>query len=284
MNIIILVWSVFLGSVIGSFLNVCIYRIPRGKSILFPGSFCTACNIKISWYDNIPILSYLVLRGKCRYCKKTISIRYIFVELFCGLITGGLLQNFFLTGNKSLETVIIYILLTYILIIITFIDLKYLVVPNSLTYSGMIFVLVLSVIFPGIYDNTRLIITNSFFSQSSRLYSFLSSLLGMSVSGGIVFITAIAGRYIFRKEAMGMGDVKLMCMSGGIIGWKLGIVVFFIAPFFGLFMAVPMRIIKKAKLIPYAPFLSMSVVLVIFLQEYFTETIDIYIQLIKYLK
>jgi leader peptidase (prepilin peptidase)/N-methyltransferase len=83
---------------------------------------------------------------------------------------------------------------------------------------------------------------------------------------------------------MGIGDAKLMCMSGGVIGWKLGIVVFFIAPFFGLFMALPMRIIKKVRLIPYAPFLSMSVVLVIFLQDYFTETIDIYIQLIKYLK
>ncbi|MGR3319169.1 MAG: prepilin peptidase [Candidatus Anammoxibacter sp.] len=283
MEIIVTIWSIFFGFTIGSFLNVCIYRIPLDKSIIFPGSHCTKCNNMLSWYDNIPILSYLILKGRCRKCKSAISVRYVFVELFSGFITGGLLQLLFFSGNKSLEVVIVYIILCYLLIIITFIDLEYLIVPNSLTYSGMIFVLVLSIILPGIFNDNNFSITKSFLKGERILDSFIFCLLGMLISGGIVFFTAIMGRIILKKDAMGIGDVKLMCMSGGIIGWKLGIVVFFIAPFFGICMAIPMIMKKNTRLIPYAPFLSLAIILVICMQSYFTEKIDVYVQFIKYL-
>ena len=281
MKVIILVWSIFLGFTIGSFLNVCIYRLPKGISIVFPGSLCTKCKNSIAWYDNIPILSYLILRGKCRKCENKISIRYVLVELFSGLITGAVIQYFYFAGNKPLETVIVYILLLYLLIVITFIDLEYLIIPNTLTYPGISIVLILSVIFPGIFCNKDLFFTSTIASEISRLDSILLTLLGVIVSGGIVFITAIIGRLIFKKDAMGIGDVKLMGLAGGIIGWKLGIVVFFIAPFFGLCMAIPMSLRKNVRLIPYAPFLSVSILIVLFFQNYFIEIIDNYIFVIK---
>lgn len=258
----------------GSFLNVCIYRLPKCISILSPRSFCTNCNNKIAWYDNIPILSYLILGGRCRNCKSKISIQYIFVELFSGLITGWFYYFFIINGNKSLESVISYILLSYALVVITFIDIKYLIIPNTITYSGILIVAMLSIIFPGIYDSGDYVIH---YLNISRIHSFISCILGMSVSGGLIFLTVFIGRYVFKKEAMGVGDAKLMCMIGGVIGWKLGIVVFFVAPFFGLFAAIPMWITKKTQLIPYAPFLSLATLIVISFQDYFVRIIETYI-------
>lgn len=278
MDIIFLIWVVILGLVIGSFLNVCIYRVPLGKSLVYPGSSCTNCDSKISWYDNIPVLSYLILAGKCRKCKSRISIRYVTVELISGLLTGGFFYLFYMTGGKPVEAVIIYILLGYALIVITFIDIDYLIVPNSITYSGVIVILVLSVACPEIYY-VKLLENNLDINFSLRFHSAISCLLGIAVSGGIIVFTAVVGQLILRKEAMGIGDAKLMCMCGGVIGWKLGIVTFFVAPFFGLFMAIPMLIFKKSNKIPYAPFLSMATLLVIFMRDYFLERINTYIYL-----
>lgn len=272
---ILIIWSICFGFLIGSFLNVCIYRIPLGKSILFPGSACTECNCKIPWYFNIPIFSYLILMGRCKYCKNYISVRYVFVELLSGLITGGLIYVFFVNGNISLETVIMYILLSYVLIIISFIDFEHLIVPNVITYSGIIFLLVISIVFPETYY-FKILLNERFLNDVSRIHSFVICLTGMSISGGTVFITSLIGRLILKKEVMGLGDAKLMCVIGGIIGWKLGIAVFFVAPFFGLCMAIPMMIIKKTRVIPYAPFLSMAAILIIFFQDYFNSIIKIY--------
>ncbi len=285
MEIIILAWATLFGIVIGSFLNVCIYRIPKGLSILFPGSVCTKCNSKISWYDNIPILGYLILRGRCRNCKEKFSVRYIFIEFFTGLITFLFLYYLFFSGSKPLETVIVYILLTYILIVITFIDFDYLIVPNSLTYSGMIFVLVISVLIPGIfeYNNNQLGTQYVSIYYVTRWHSLFNCLIGIIVSGGIVFATAIIGRCILKKDVMGIGDVKLMCMSGGIIGWKLGIIVFFIAPFFGILMAIPVMLKKNTRMIPYAPFLSIAIIVSIFFEDYFLGIVDSYIEMFRYL-
>lgn len=280
MEIIFLIWAVFFGLIIGSFLNVCIYRVPLGKSLLFPGSSCVKCNTKISWYDNIPVLSYLILLGKCRNCKTKISIRYVIVELISGLITGAFLYQFLISGNKSLEAVIIYVLLSYTLIVIAFIDIDYLIVPNAITYSGMILILVFSIVCPEIYY-VKLLEGNFALNQVNRIDSIVVCLIGMAVSGGIVYLTAIIGKLILKKDAMGIGDAKLMCMCGGIIGWKLGIIVFFIAPFFGLLLAVPMLIFKNAKRIPYAPFLSLAILLVIFYDDYFINIIDLYASLFK---
>lgn len=282
-NTLIPIWSIFLGMATGSFLNVCIHRIPNGKSIIFPGSSCIKCGNSLKWYDNIPILSYLMLHGRCRRCRCNISIRYVLVELFTGLITAGLLYKLFFLGDKSLSVVIIYILLAHMLIVITCIDLEYMIIPNCLTYPGMAVIFTLSIILPGVFEETGSIVGDGNTIIDGRVQSLLYSLYGFFVSGGIVYITAIAGRLVFKKESMGIGDVKLMCMAGGIIGWKLGVVVFFVAPFFGLLMAIPMKVIKNVQLIPYAPFLSFAILLVIFFQDFFTAYVDMYIDVIKYL-
>lgn len=257
---------------------MCIYRVPIGKSLLFPGSSCTKCGSPVAWYDNVPVLSYLILWGRCRKCKVGISFRYVIVELITGLITGGFTYVFLIKGNSPFETVILYVLLSYVLIVITFIDFDYLIVPNGITYSGMIFILGLSIICPDVYC-VKLLESDFSLTSINRLDSAILCLIGMGVSGGIVFATAVIGELVLKKEAMGIGDAKLMCMCGGIIGWKLGIVVFFIAPFFGLLMAIPMLIFKKANRIPYAPFLSLATLLVIFCSNYFTNIINMYVSL-----
>ena len=211
-------------------------------------------------------------------------MRYIFIEFFAGLITFLFLYFIFFPGIKPLETVIAYILLSYVLIIITFIDFDYLIVPNSLTYSGMILVLVASVLIPGIFDYNNQ--TGTYYVSVhyvTRWHSLFNCLIGILVSGGIIFATAIIGKSILKKDVMGIGDVKLMCMSGGVIGWKLGIIVFFVAPFFGMVMAIPMMLKKNTRLIPYAPFLSMAIIVSIFFEDYFLGIIDSYIEIFRYI-
>ncbi len=282
--IIIIIWAVLFGAVVGSFLNVCIYRIPEDMSIVYPGSSCLKCGKKISWYDNVPLLSYLILGGKCRNCKVKISIVYFIVELISGLLSGGLFYSFFLNGTGSFETAIVYILLSYALIVITFIDFKHQIIPLNITFGGIIIILLISVIIPETY--CAKVLRDIFVLRPvSRLYSLKMCLLGISVSGGLIFVTEIFGRYIFKKEVMGRGDTYLMCMVGGVIGWKLGVVVYFTAPFFGLLMAIPVVIRKKAHSvpIPYGPFLSIAVILALFLRNYFLRIIDTYIIYFKLL-
>ncbi|MGR3177307.1 MAG: prepilin peptidase [Candidatus Anammoxibacter sp.] len=281
MNTIIFTYSLILGPIIGSFLNVCIYRIPKHKSIVFPCSFCTDCQGKIAWYDNFPIFSYIILAGKCRHCKASISARYIIVEICSALVTSGLIYLFIIRGDYSLPVAICYLILIYALIVVTFIDLEYMIIPNVITFPGMVVVLILSVIFPDIHNGKNDEIY-SLLNIDGRLNSLVACIIGMLVSGGVILFAASAGRFFFRRESMGAGDVKLMCMVGGIIGWKLGLIIFFIAPFFGLFMAIPLKIIKKTKVIPYAPFLSLATVLVIFLGDYFINIVNIYISFIMH--
>ena len=126
-------FSFILGTVVGSFLNVCIYRLPRGESLAFPSSHCTSCGKAIRFYNNIPILSYLALRGRCADCGTPIPLRYPAVELISGIVLAGLYYKF----GLSLET-LFYALLTYSLIVITFIDLKHMIIPNVITVPGAV--------------------------------------------------------------------------------------------------------------------------------------------------
>ncbi len=237
--------TIFLiGLVIGSFSNVCIYRLPRNESVIFPASHCPACNQSIKWYDNIPLLSYLLLKGKCRYCQSRISAQYPLVEFLTGFIYLAL----FLFYGLQLKT-LVYMLFCSALIIITFIDLKEQIIPDVISLPLLVIGFLLSIFIKNI--------------------SPIDSLLGILSGGGTLLLVAIVGSYLFKKEAMGGGDIKLAAMIGAFLGWQLTLLSLFLGFFFGAIVGVVVLIKNKGKneksdSIPFGPFIALGSVLTLF--------------------
>lgn len=230
-----------LGLIVGSFLNVCIYRIPRRESVISPRSHCVSCGKTIPWYDNIPLLSFLLLNGRCRFCKARISFIYFTVELLTALLCLLIFMHFGLSMKF-----VIFAALGCALIVISFIDLKIQEIPDEITIPGIAIGVLLSFIFP------ELIL------QKSNLSGLFQSILGMVVGGAIIYLMGIFGKALFKKEAMGGGDVKLMAMLGAFLGWRLILLTFFLAPFFGSVVGIILKIKHKAEVIPYGPHLSVA--------------------------
>ncbi len=228
------------GLVIGSFLNVCIYRIPLSKSIVFPSSACTFCGHPIRWFDNIPLVSFLILRGKCRDCSTPISARYFAVELLTALAGVGLLFYFSLC-----PAFFVYWLFTCALIVIVFIDIEHQEIPDEISLPGICFGMVLFTVF-------------KLGGAGTYAGSLLGSFLGVVAGGGSMFLLGVIGELIFRKQALGGGDVKLMAMLGAFLGWKLVILTFFLAPILGVGVGVFMKIKFRRDVIPYGPYLSLA--------------------------
>ena len=225
-----------LGLIVGSFSNVCIYRIPRNESIIYPVSHCPKCYSKIKPFDNIPLLSFILLKGRCRNCKNKISIQYPTVELLTGLIY----LIIYLIYGLSVQT-LIYIILSSALIIIAFIDLKEQMVPDVISLPGIAIGCILS-----------------FFVS---YISFISSALGVVVGGGIILIIGFAGSLIFKKEAMGGGDVKLAAMIGAFLGWRYIIISLFLGFFLGALTGIILiitKIKKREDAIPFGPFIVLG--------------------------
>ena len=235
-------FAFFLGAIIGSFLNVCIYRLPKKASIVTPGSHCPHCGKKIRFYDNIPIVSYLILMGKCRHCKGPISLRYPVVEGLFGLLTLAL----FLRHGPTVPFILLLVF-TAALIIITFIDLDYQIIPDSLSIPG---------IFVGI--------AASFFIP---LLSWPESLVGVLVGGGFLFLVAVGYKWVTGREGMGGGDVKLLAMLGAWLGWKAIPFILFSSSLIGVFIGGGISLLQKTGLkskIPFGPFLALSAIIYIF--------------------
>ena len=236
-----------IGAIIGSFLNVCIYRLPKKQSILFPPSYCPHCKKSILWYDNIPILSYLVLMGRCGFCRKKISSRYLVVEV----LTAALILLLYIAFGVQAK-LFVYSALISALIVATFIDIKTGEIPDEITLGGLVAGLAVSFGFPAIFDT------------ASRVMALKSSAIGALAGGGAIFAMGLFGKVLFKKEAMGGGDVKLMALVGSVLGWELALVAFFIAPFFGAAVGLPLKMIQRRETIPYGPYLSLGAVIVIF--------------------
>ena len=230
-----------IGLVIGSFSNVCIYRLPRNESLIRPGSHCPQCNTPIKYYDNIPIISYLILKGKCRYCDKKIPIKYPLVELLTGIIYLAL---YLFYGFQPIT--FIYMVLCSVLIIITFIDLKERIIPD-----------VLSIPF---------IIVGFLTSFFLRNLTPVESILGILAGGGSLLIIAFVGAYLFKKEAMGGGDVKLAAMIGAFLGWQLTLLSLFLGFFLGSLVGIAVLIKNKRQsdIVPFGPFIAMGTIIAIF--------------------
>ena len=275
---------VLFGACIGSFLSVCIYRIPRDESIVRPRSHCPSCGKLIPWYFNIPVLSWLMLGGKCHYCKSRISPRYLILEVFTALLfTVVWLQVFagltipedlgraWLThGNDLLAPpcwrygltpllhpalLPVYWLVLWGLILGTFVDLEHYILPDRVTIGGMVAGVVLSPLVPELHFTA---------SWSTAL---LRSVLGLAVGFGGLWLIAILGELAFKKEAMGFGDVKLMGAIGAFFGWKAVLFVLLSASLFGSIVGVGLIVLGKRQLqgrIPFGPFLALGTLLWMF--------------------
>ncbi len=277
------------GSIIGSFLNACIYRLPRGISIVKRmRSFCPKCEAEIRAFDNIPILSYLMLRGRCRSCGKSISPRYIIVELLTACLFSLLVwqDQVLNAGRIPWIMTAARLLLTADLICLSFIDIEHYLIPRATTTPWILLGLALAPFLPEMHY------TRHPWTGAAWADSLLDSVHGALLAGGMIWLVGFAGRIVFRKEAMGAGDVSLMAMVGAFLGWKPAMEVFLLAPFFGSVVGLaelawrshksrgtaaagkPRKIefrdrngkveeVLEGNYIPYGPFLALATVLVL---------------------
>lgn len=231
-----------LGLAIGSFLNVLIYRLPRDKKTIRDRSACPHCGQKIPFYHNIPLVSYLVLGGKCRACRAPISFRYPLVEF----LNAGL-YIFFLYYDGLTPFLPIHYFLVSALIVIFFIDLEFQIIPDKVTVPGILVGL-----------------AAAFFVDPPGI---VNSLIGFAVGGGSLLAVAYLGEWLFKKEAMGGGDIKMAAMMGAFVGWQKVLLIFLGGAVLGTIISVLwMSISKKVRqerMIPFGPFLALAALLVI---------------------
>ena len=255
--------SFIFGAVVGSFLNVCICRLPKNESIVFPPSHCPTCDYRIPWYDNVPIISYLILRGKCRSCKARISIQYPLVELVTALLTLFLFMRFGphppYHGISSWLPFLIHFLFCSAMVVVTFIDLEHQIIPDVISLPGIVAGFIFSFFIPQI--------------------GWLNSLIGIVVGGGSLWLVASGYELLTKKEGMGGGDIKLLAMMGAFFGWKAIPFIIFVSSLVGSVIGVTVMLIRKkdAKLaIPFGPFLALGAVLYIF---FGSQLIHLYLSL-----
>jgi leader peptidase (prepilin peptidase)/N-methyltransferase len=224
-----------LGLMIGSFLNVCIYRLPRQLSPVRPRSSCTTCGHMLTWYENIPIASYLVLRGRCAGCRSPISMMYPIIEAITGAMFLG---AYLLYGPTAL--LVVRLLFGCMLLVLFVIDLQHQILPNVITLPGVIVGLLLSeVAGPG----------------------WLASLIGIAAGGGMLWLIAEGYYRLRREEGLGMGDVKMLAMIGAFLGWKLMLLTLVLASFSGTLVGVGMLLTRRKTLkhaLPFGTFLAVG--------------------------
>ncbi len=283
-------FAFIMGAIVGSFLNVCIYRIPAGRSIVSPGSTC-ACGQAIKWYDNIPILSWFILRGRARCCGAAYSFRYPFVEALTG--------SFFLAAwlaHSPLKAICL-MLFSAMLVCASFIDFDHMEIPDRFSIGLAVIGFAISVLVPELHNFTR--DEYSFASVNSAL----SSAIGILIGSGTILWIALLAEAVLRKEAMGFGDVKLLGGIGAFLGWQGAIFSIFGGALIGCIGLLVWTIIKKirpeqpqpepqnseteeddealAKHIPFGPMLASGALLYAFLLEgdvlaYFAQFTELY--------
>jgi len=232
------------GSIWGSFCNVCIYRLPNNESVIKGRSFCPSCKNQIKWYDNIPFLSFIFLRGKCRNCSNKISFQYFLVELLSGI---SFLAIFFLYGISI--TTLLLIILSIFFIIIFFIDLKHYIIPNELTFPLMVIGFIKS------FDPNL---------NQTIFPNYINSLLGGIFGYSIIWLIILFYKKVRNKEGMGLGDAKLMAVVGFWFGWISIPFTIFISSVVALILVIP-SLLKKTKdmsaQIPFGPYIIIGCIL-----------------------
>lgn len=235
---------------IGSFLNVVIHRLPAGQSLSRPGSHCPRCQAPVKWYDNIPILSYAILRARCRHCRGSIHWRYPLVEFITGILGAAV---FLVFGQSWIA--LIYFAFTAVLIAVSFIDIDHRIIPDRITYPGI----------------PIAIVCGGWFGELSPSGAILGALVG----GGFLYLVSWLYFKVKQQQGIGMGDVKLMAMVGGLLGWKGVLFTIFFGSAAGTTIGIAYMVIQgqlDAKMkIPFGPFLSFGAILFLFVgNEFFT--------------
>lgn len=224
------------GAVFGSFLNVCIVRWPAEQSVIRPRSRCPGCGYQITWYDNIPVLSWLALGGKCRSCRRPIGALYPLVEL----ATAGIWAAIAWRHGLSLETLRGGLFLT-ILLGIAMTDAREYLIPDEFTIGGTVLGLL--------------------FAAIGGLGPFLTGLIGAAVGFGLLWLVGFLGTWAFKEEAMGGGDIKMMAMVGAFVGWQGVLLTIFLGALSGTLIFLPLHLAGKKKLVPFGIFLAMGAAL-----------------------
>ena len=262
-------WVFLLGACLGSFLNVCIYRIPLDQSVVSPPSHCFSCGAGVKWYDNIPILSALLLGARCRNCGAMYSPRYMFVEAFTGLLFvmvylcwGTEPRPFNLSGFTEPKLLAVYGLVIFGLLLATFVDFDHKIIPDRVSIGGTIAGLVISPLVPALH------------AQETWLEALKSSGFGALVGFGTLLAIGMFGSWIFKKDAMGFGDVKLMAAVGAFLGWKAALFTIMASSFIGAFVGLGLIFGGKSRLqsqIPYGPYLAAAAVMWMFWHGFWHE-------------
>jgi leader peptidase (prepilin peptidase)/N-methyltransferase len=226
---------VVVGLCVGSFLNVCIYRVPQGLSLLKPRSRCPGCDYQLTWYDNIPVVSYVLLLGRCRRCRTRINLRYPIVELLTAVV---FLLHYWAFGLTAF--MVVRLVFACVLIVLFAIDLEHQILPNVITLPGLAAGLVFSLAFPpGVLD----------------------AILGALIGGGVLWLIGEAYYRYARQEGMGGGDVKMLAMVGAFLGWKLVLVTLIVSSLAGSLLGIAIILSRRGNLkqaLPYGTFLAMG--------------------------
>ena len=223
------------GAIVGSFLNVCIYRLPLGSSIVWPSSACPHCKRELSWYENIPVASFLALRARCRTCKAPISMRYPFVEALTSVLF--VLAWWYYGPGAMLASRLVF---GCALIVLFAIDLEHHLLPNAITLPG--------------------IVVGFAFSFFTEL-GWMASLIGLAAGGGVLYLIAIVYYWVRHEEGLGMGDPKMLAMIGAFLGWKLTLVTLMLASLTGTVVGLGMMAAGRGSLkyaLPFGCFLAVG--------------------------
>ncbi|MGH7586065.1 MAG: prepilin peptidase [Gemmatimonadales bacterium] len=224
-----------LGLVVGSFLNVCIARWPKDESVVRPRSRCPGCQKPIAWYDNVPVLSWLLLRAHCRHCREPISIQYPMVELAVGVLWAWMAWRYGPTIEALRGATFVTILLG-----IAATDARHYLIPDEFTWGGLALGLL--------------------FSLAGGLEGFITALIGAAVGFVLLYVVGFLGTLAFKEEAMGGGDIKMMAMVGAFVGWQGVLLTIFLGALLGSLIFVPLALVGRKKLVPFGVFLAMGAV------------------------
>lgn len=230
-----------LGMIIGSFLTVCVHRIPKGQSIVTPRSKCPQCEAHIHWYDNIPLVSFLCLRGRCRNCHTRIWPRYPIIELVNGLGYLLMVWRFGITWPT-----VIYAGLFSVFLVVTWIDWDHKIIPDVITLPGIVI---------GFVCASLLLPTG-----------WVNSLIGILVGGGVLLMLAWVSPYLFGKEGIGGGDIKFLAMVGAFLGWQQALLTLMVGSVVGAFIGVGLlavKILQKGQYIPFGPYLALGALIAV---------------------
>jgi leader peptidase (prepilin peptidase)/N-methyltransferase len=250
------------GAIIGSFLNVVIHRLPREESIVLPSSRCPGCGAAIAFYDNVPVLSYLLLGGRCRACKAHISARYPAVEALTAALWVIVAWHDGLTWALPFDLVFVTAITALV-----FIDAEHMILPNAITYPGIVFALVARVVLPYLmgrpyFDDLNMLVNGMLAGMPLWAASLVGALVGALVGGGSLWLMGWTWEKLRGIEAMGLGDVKMMFMVGAYLGWRLTILNIFLGVLAGSLIGIVIMLLEGKRnmqlLLPFGVFLGIG--------------------------